>query len=97
MAYNFKIFSPDLKEIDSGKFVCCYNLLLSNEFDKYFNDVVQIGNYTTGYFGKYIDTYGLLTVLNKDQCIRADDYTQSTFFTDILEKYECNGLLILIQ
>jgi hypothetical protein len=96
MGYCFELYTPDFKEIDSGKFVECNKLFFSNELDKYFSDLIWIGNYETTIHGKSIELYGSLICLDEEMCYRADGYTSSTFFTDFLKENECSGMLIRV-
>lgn len=93
MGYCFTLYTPDMKEQDSGKFVSCERLL-------FFNDVpftINIIGYYEQYIGeKYLDIYNSVCVLNEDQCKEADEYTESTFFTDFIKKHNCNGMFIRI-
>ena len=33
-------------------------------------------------------------MLNESACIAADQYSETTFFTDFINKYNCSGMLV---
>lgn len=93
MGYCFTLYTPDMKEQDSGKFVACEKLLFSNDISFIINTI----GYYEQYIGeKYLDIYNSVCVLNENQCKKADEYTRSTFFTDFIKEYDCNGMFIRI-
>ena len=93
MSYCFNLYTPDMKIQDSGKFVSCEKLLFSKDVPFIIN---AIGYYEQYIGGKYLDIYNSVYVLNEDQCKKADKYTETTFFTDFIKEYSCNGMFIQI-
>lgn len=93
MGYCFNLYTPDMKEQDSGKFVACERLLFSNDAPFTVN---TIGYYEQYIGGKYLDIYSSICILNEQQCEIADEYTGTTFFTDFIKKHDCNGMFIQI-
>ena len=97
MGYCYSLYTPDLKQRKTGKFVVCNKLFLSN--DDSFKDITKniIGFYENSYFGKYLSDFNSVTMLNEEQCKLADVYTNDTFFTDFLREYDCSGMLVQIE
>lgn len=92
MGYYYHLYTPNMKEQDSGKFVACDKLLMTNSI----MDMTTIGYYEACFDYKYLDIYDSVVVLNEDQCRMADEYTETTFFTDFIKEYNCNGMFIQI-
>ena len=93
MSYCFTLYTPDMKEQDIGKFAACEKLLFSIDTPFIIN---TIGYYEQYIGGKYLDIYDSVCVLNEDQCKKADEYTEMTFFTDFIKEHNCNGMFIRI-
>lgn len=93
MGYCFNLYTPDMKEQDSGKFVACERLLFSNNAPFTVN---TIGYYEQYIGGKYLDIYNSVCILDEKQCSIADEYTGTTFFTDFIKEHGCNGMFIQI-
>lgn len=93
MGYCFSLYTPDMKEQDSGKFVACEKLLFANDTPFTVN---TIGYYEQYIDGKYLDIYNSVCILNENQCEIADEYTGTAFFTDFIKKHDCNGMFIQI-
>ena len=75
-----------------GKFVACDKLLMTDPI----MNMTTIGYYEAYFDHKYLDIYGSVVVLNENQCRMADEYTGTTFFTDFIKEYNCNGMFIQI-
>lgn len=92
MGWYYNLYTPDLKMQEDGKFTVCSVL-----FDNRFKDIPFIGNYIQGWTGKYLEFYDGVFILNEELCKEADEISESTFFTDFLKKYDCNGMLIKVS
>jgi len=95
MSYCFHLYTPDLKEKDSGKFTACSEVFLNND-TPLFKKSINFYETTAFGLGKYLDIYGSCILLDETDCKIADEYSKSTFFTDFLNKYDCNGMIIRI-
>ena len=93
MSYCFNLYTPDMEKKDSGKFIACEKLLFSNNAPFVIN---TIGYYDYCFSGKFLDIYNSVCILNEKQCEVADKFTGTTFFTDFIKKYDCNGIFIQI-
>lgn len=90
MGFCYHIYTPDMIERDSGKIVAC-DILLDNKM------VFPSIAYNVSYYGKeYSDIHDSVYLLNKDACKIADNESHSTFFSDFLNEYNCNGILVRI-
>lgn len=93
ISYYFHLYTPNMKEQASGKFVACEKLLFANNTPFVINTI----GYYERYIGiKHLDIYNSVYILNEEQCEVADVYTKTTFFTDFLKRYDCNGMFIRI-
>ena len=82
MGYCYHLYTPNMKEQDSGKFVACDKLLMTDPI----MNMTTIGYYEAYFNHKYLDIYDSVVVLNEDQCLTADKYTETTFFTDFIKE-----------
>lgn len=93
MGYCFYLYTPDLCMRDEGKFVACEQYIFGNSTIHF---APYIGYYERYGDKKYIDLCDQTFLLNEERCKEADEFTKSTFFTDFLKKYDCNGMLIRV-
>jgi len=96
MGWYYNLYTPDLKQREESdyRFVAC---------DKFFDGdrlktLPFIGCYEQGLtVKKYLPFDRGIYILNEDICKEADEISESTFFTDFLKKYDCNGMLIKVS
>lgn len=94
MDYCFHLYTPDLKEQDFGKFTACAKIFFNNE-SPITPTVIKFCE--NSYFDKkYIHIYGSCYFLDENACEIADEYSETTFFTDFLKKHNCSGMIIRI-
>lgn len=92
MGYCFHLYTPDLKEQDSGKFVACSKIFFGGGLIA----LPTIAFYEEFLGRKYIDIYNSCVLLDTDACEIADKYSETTFFTDFLKKHNCSGMIVRI-
>ena len=95
MGYCFYLYTPDLIERDSGKFAACEKVFLSGDIR--FQTLPTIGRYEDFFQFKCIQEGSETIMLNESACIAADQYSETTFFTDFISKYNCSGMLVRMQ
>lgn len=95
MGYCFYLYTPDLVERGSGKFTACEKVFLSDDIR--FQTLPAIGYYEDFPQFKYIQEGSETIMLNESACIAADQYSETTFFTDFINEYNCNGMLVKIR
>lgn len=95
MGYCFYLYTPDLVERDSGKFAACEKVFLSDDIR--FQTLPTIGYYEDFFSFKYIKDGSETIMLNESACIVADQYSETTFFTDFINKYNCSGMLVRMK